>query len=134
MKAKHLGLAFGLLAAAGLIVESAQAEPLKIGIIESLSGSQISAGAWLFASWSTQFAHILPGSSRFPDEEGREHDDRLLLHRARCTLVLTWSEGSARLIGTLAPRSEHGLRAPRPCAAKSTVRLREMIQQLRRVS
>lgn len=61
MKAKHLGLAFGLLAAAGLTVESAQAEPLKIGIIESLSGSQISAGARLFASWSTQFAHILPG-------------------------------------------------------------------------
>src|SRR5690606_5655686 len=44
-----LGLALGLIAAAGFAAGTAQAEPLKIGIIESLSGSQTSTGR-LFAA------------------------------------------------------------------------------------
>lgn len=49
MATRHLGLAAGLVAAAGLAGGVAQAEPLKIGIIESLSGSQTSTGR-LFAA------------------------------------------------------------------------------------
>ncbi|QPC42466.1 branched-chain amino acid ABC transporter substrate-binding protein [Kaustia mangrovi] len=49
MTVRKLGLALGLAAAAGLGAGAAQAEPLKIGIIESLSGSQTSTGR-LFAT------------------------------------------------------------------------------------
>ncbi|MEX2630160.1 MAG: branched-chain amino acid ABC transporter substrate-binding protein [Tistlia sp.] len=49
MASRHFAFTLGLVTAAGLATGAAQAEPLRIGIIESLSGSQTSTGR-LFAA------------------------------------------------------------------------------------
>lgn len=67
MKTRSFGLALGLATAAGLATGAAQAEPLKIGIIESMSGSQTSTGR-LFASAATYVVEEINANGGFNGE------------------------------------------------------------------